>query len=156
VKGTVVRYEPRDPHVLIHLEEKTQDGQARQWTMEGPILARLARMKLPKDFLKAGDVIEVCGFAFKKQYLGNPLLPALHAHVLVMPDGTMRPWGPYGKLDNCIRPDDSLQTWVDFVNTNPMAREYWCNRRGVVKASSVATPSFVDEIDGRMAQPCGH
>ena len=46
---------------MIALEEKREDGQVQQWTVEGPILARLYRMAVAPDFLKAGDVIEVCG-----------------------------------------------------------------------------------------------
>ena len=61
VKGTVVLYEVVNPHVMIALEEKRADGQVQRWTVEGPNLGRLARYGLGADFLKAGDVIEVCG-----------------------------------------------------------------------------------------------
>jgi hypothetical protein len=130
--------------------------------VEGPILARLQRMNLDQDFLKPGDVVEVCGFPFRKEILSQrstatspgPSLPSLHAHVLVTPDGKMRPWGPYGKLENCIRATDRPQAWLDFVNRDPMAREYWCRSRTYVKVPSIAPQAFIDEIDRRMAKPC--
>lgn len=163
VRGTVTRYEAKNPHVLISLEERS-DGTIRQWIVEGPILARLARMSLAEDFLKVGDVIEVCGFPFRPDVLARPSssqgqpssLPGLHAHVLVMPDGHMQPWGAYGKLDNCIRPNDSAQSWVEFVNDNAMAREYWCNSRTpfASRAGSIAPSAFVDEITRQLATPC--
>ena len=62
VKGTVVLYEPKNPHTMIELDAKNEDGQVERWTVEGPFLGRLARYDLETDFLKAGDVIEVCGF----------------------------------------------------------------------------------------------
>ena len=40
VKGTVALYEPVNPHVMIALDERTDDGQVRRWTVEGPSLTR--------------------------------------------------------------------------------------------------------------------
>lgn len=162
VKGTVVRYEPINPHAMIALDQRREDGQVQRWTVEGPSLNRIGRMGIDEHFLKAGDVIEVCGFAFKEEVLaqrsasdtGRSPLPALHGHVLVMPDGRMRSWGPYGKLDNCIRPGDQTRSWADFLNTDSLARENWCRSRTFVNVASLASKAFVDEIDGLMANPC--
>jgi hypothetical protein len=66
----------------------------------------------------------------------------------------MRHWGRYGKIENCIRPEDSTQKWLDFVNTDPMAREAWCNSRGFVWADSLPPKAFVDQVDSQMATPC--
>jgi hypothetical protein len=160
LKGTVVKYEPVNPHVRLTLEQRRQDGQVQQWLVEGPNLLRLQRMAVGKDFLKAGDAIEVCGFPFKEALARAssanplvPLLPAMHAHMLVMPDGHMRLFGPYGKLDNCIRPHDTTQSWVEFLNTDPLARQAWCVRN-FVAAPSTAPKAFVEEINRLMAKPC--
>src|SRR5690348_16017147 len=108
VKGTVVRYEAVNPHVMVELERRAQDGQLQRWIVEGPNLLRLGRMNVGPDFLKSGDVIEVCGFPFRGEILsrvsspdarGGARLPSLHAHMLVLSDGHMRLFGPYGKLD---------------------------------------------------------
>jgi hypothetical protein len=160
LKGTVVKYEPVNPHVVLTLEQKTDDGQVARWIVEGPNLVRLQRMAVGKDFLKAGDAIEVCGFPFRKEFVqassantGGSTRPALHAHMLVMPDGHMRLFGPYGKLDNCVRPHDTVQSWVDFLNTDPLARQAWCVRNfGTVP--STAPKGFVDEVNRVMAHPC--
>jgi hypothetical protein len=164
VKGTVVSYEAINPHVLITLDQKNDDGQVERWTIEGPILARLARMKLPDNFLQAGDVIEVCGFPLKQEMLAKApvprVVPALfmHGHLLVMPDGLLRPWGPYGKLANCVRPSDTPQSWADFVNTNAMGLEYWCRsvsgRSPLASTPSVASKAFMDQVNGRLAKSC--
>jgi hypothetical protein len=162
VKGTVVRYEPMQPHARITLEERKTDGQVQRWSVEGPNLDRLKRMGVDESFLKAGDVIEVCGFALKKGGLiqrslpdfDGSVRPFIHGHVLVMPDGRMRLFGPYGKLDNCIRPRDTTQSWVAFLNTDPLARQAWCGSRRFVQIRSILPKAFVDEIDRLMANPC--
>ena len=160
VKGTVVRYEVKDPHVLIALEEKTEDGQVKRWVVEGPNLLRLKRMGVGRDFLKAGDVIEICGFPFKAEITqkarpaDGPSLPSMHGHMVVMPDGRMRLFGPYGKLDNCIRPHDTTQSWVNFLNADPLGREAWCKSRSFVRTPSTPQNALADEIDKLMADPC--
>jgi hypothetical protein len=163
VKGTVVRYEAINPHTRIELDETRADGQVQRWTIEGPFPGRLQRilrlngMGPDEDFVRAGDVIEVCGFRPKRQapYPDDLPLSYVHGHVLVMPDGRMQSWGPYGKLDNCIRPDDQPQAWLEFLNADPLAREFWCNSRHFVGVASTAPKGFVDEIDGLITNlPC--
>jgi hypothetical protein len=44
----------------------------------------------------------------------------MHIHMVVMPDGRMRLFGPYGKLDNCIRPKDTTQARVNFFGHGPI------------------------------------
>jgi hypothetical protein len=161
LKGTVISYEPVNPHARLALEQKTEDGQVQRWLVEGPNLNRLHRMGVDKDFLKAGDVIEVCGFPFKQEFNrpsppdgGRSPRPAMHAHMLVMPDGHMRLFGPYGKLDNCIRPHDTTRSWVDFLNTDPLARQAWCASQTFVTVPSTAPKAFVDDVNRLMADHC--
>jgi len=163
VKGTVVRYEAINPHTMIELEETRADGQVQRWTIEGPFPGRLQRilrlngMAPDEDFVKAGDVIEVCGFRPKRRapYPDDLSLFFVHGHVLVMPDGRMESWGPYGKLDNCVRPNDQPQAWLDFLNADPLAREFWCNSRAFVQVASTAPEGFVDEINRQLTvDPC--
>jgi hypothetical protein len=158
VKGKVVSYVPGNPHTMIALEQRDDRGEMQRLSIEGPILARLGRMSLPADFLKAGDVIEICSFPYKNEGFASSrdaaALPALHGHVVVLPDGRLQPWSPYGKLDNCIRPNDAVEPWVTFVNTEPMAHEYWCNSRVSPRTTSIAPEGFVDEINRRLASPC--
>jgi hypothetical protein len=159
VKGTVVRYEIGNPHTMIELDEKTTDGQVVRWTIDGPIPARAQRMHVDNTLLKRGDVIEICGFHYKNQVAahaetGAALPPFMHGHLLVMPDGRKQPWGPYGKLNNCVRANDDAQSWVDFLNADAIAHDLWCTplRTGV---PTVATAkALADEIDRRLAVPC--
>jgi hypothetical protein len=162
VKGTVVSFQAINPHVMLALEQKVADGQVQRWTVEGPGLNTFTRMGLGSDFLQAGDVIEVCGFAFKEEVRARgsgpdargSVRPSVHGHVLVMPEGQMRLFGGYGKLENCIRPDDQFQAWVNFVNTDQRAGDAWCNSRVFANFPSLPPRAFVDEVNRLMARPC--
>jgi Family of unknown function (DUF6152) len=165
VKGIVVSYAPGQPHTMIELEEQT-DGS--RWTVEGPFPGRLERIhKLnglgaDQAFLKAGDRIEVCGFPPKKTYAVERSYPQLkpsqdrfvHGHVIVMPDGRMYSWGPYGKMDNCIRPGDQIPTWVEFLNRDTLARDLWCSGQKDPRIPSVAPAAFVEDVNRRMDSGC--
>lgn len=168
VKGTVVDYQPINPHVMIVLEETAADGSAWRWTIEGPAARRasgtqigaLAGMQLGADFLKPGDAIEVCGFPPKAEFVresatSRGYLPSvIHGQVLKIPDGQMRRWGPYGKLANCIRDGDDAQTWIDFVNTDPLARDAWCASPNFIRFPTLPPQDFIDEVNSRMNDPC--
>jgi hypothetical protein len=162
IQGTVVRFEPVNPHVVFALEQRTEDGVIRLWTVEGPGLNTFNRMALGDDFLKPGDVIEVCGFTFKAEVTppssrDGSSRPSLHGHVLHMPDGRMRLFGGYGKAENCIRPDDSIQQWVNFLDTDRRAHASWCAGRVSPWTSfpSLAPRAFVADVNRLLSNPCG-
>jgi hypothetical protein len=166
LKGTVVGYEPVNPHALFSLEVRGDDGQVQQWTVEGPSLNGLIRNGVPENFLKTGDVIEVCGFPYKADVLARIAVvrrvaqPFVHGHLLVMPDGGMRNWGGYGRLDNCVRAGDETRTWLNFLNNDAGARQRWCGSRNTpidsrfFPVAPIAPPALVDEITRLMARPC--
>ena len=125
VKGTVVLFERVNPHSLIFLDQTREDGQIQRWAVDGPGPTQLDRMGVDKDFLKAGDVIEVCGFVTKEgvasqRALANSSLSLksstpntqgriINGHLLVMPDGKRRFWSDCGLLDKCLRPGEKRE-----------------------------------------------
>ena len=66
VKGKVVRFEQVNPHSVIFIDAKDASGATQRWAIEGPSAFQLPRIGIAKDFLKVGDVIEVCGFATRE------------------------------------------------------------------------------------------
>lgn len=121
IKGTVVRFERVNPHSLIFLDEMMPDGQVRRWAVDGPSTVQLERKGLDQEFLQAGEVIEICGFALKDGVaLQRPLPKAdgaapsgpsltgqvINGTVLVTPDGKKRVWSDYGQLQKCVSPED--------------------------------------------------
>jgi hypothetical protein len=167
VRGTVVRYEPIAPHAIIYLEETTADGQVQRWRIEGPWPTRLGWILENngivdgRDFFMPGDVIEVCGFDFRAEVKAqrDPNAPVpegkfAHGQMVVMPDGHRQSWGGYGKIDNCVRPDDSIETWVDFLNADPLARNIWCGNINNRSAAAIAPREFVDAVSREIDRPC--
>ena len=162
VKGTVVRYEIVNPHTMLEVEETTSDGQVKRWTVDGPIPRRLGfggRMQIDPSFLSEGDVVEVCGFTSKRLLdpanPNGPRPPFIDGFLLVKANGQMSPWGSYGKMENCVRPGDDTQSWVQFLNTDEFARFLWCNYPYRTTVPTIAASSaLVDEINRLMASPC--
>ncbi len=168
LSGTVVRFEPVNPHAWIEIEQQAADGRVQRWLVEGPGSFRFQRVLRQNgltgadDFLSVGDVIEVCGFPFRRDTVRGSAAttgvtdspPVVHGHILVMQDGRMQAFGPYGMLTNCLRPNDQAQTWADFLNRNPMAWEFWCRSRQYTHVASIARQALVDEVDGVIDQPC--
>jgi hypothetical protein len=123
VKGTVVLFQRVNPHSLLLLKEKRDDGQTRQWVVEGPGAFQLTRMKIGYDAMKAGDTVEVCGYVTKpgvesqRTISTEPISASLKAttaksvsgsrmdgELLVMPDGQKKVWSDYGH-HKCLAAD---------------------------------------------------
>jgi hypothetical protein len=167
VKGTVVRYRPGAPHALLEIDAPDSDGRPARWIMEGPFPGRMARIIAlyggdAEAYLKPGDRVEACGFRPKPTYLvqrsyGEVKVDTtrfIHAQLMVMPDGQMRAWGPYGKLDNCVRAKDTATAWREFLNRDSLARDLWCTGLGYTQTPSRAPREFVAEVNRELAAPC--
>jgi hypothetical protein len=170
VKGKVLSYKPIAPHAMLELEAMAADGEIQRWVIEGPFPGRLGRIvaqnKLPsaEGLIEPGDTIEVCGFALNERFSAEKLYPGtgvpanrfIHSQVIVMPDGHMQSWGPYGKIENCVRSGDEPQRWIDFLNRDRLARDLWCDGLDAYHAKFTTVPSkaVVDEIGRRIDNPC--
>ena len=64
VQGTVTGYTWANPHVMIGLEVKGEDGTVEKWSVGGPSLSRMAANTWDSDTLEAGDVITGTGHRF--------------------------------------------------------------------------------------------
>jgi hypothetical protein len=121
IRGTVVRFDPVTPHARIYLDQSREDGQMQRWAVDGPPANRLAQMRINQDFLKPGDVVEVCGFPLKEAVASQRAIPQpgstpsvlsgqpFSGHVLVMPNGKRRFWSDYGVLEKCLLPGESKE-----------------------------------------------
>ena len=113
VKGTIVQFHQLNPHSFIFLDEKGTDGQTHRWAIEGPPVLQLRRTGFEKDVLKAGDIVEVCGYVPKEPIVWQIASPdsrttslsgrLINAELLVMPDGKEQSWGDYG-VHKCFAP----------------------------------------------------
>jgi hypothetical protein len=64
VKGTVTQFTWANPHPMIALEVRTDDGTIEKWQVGGPALNRMEANGWTKATLKAGDVITGIGYQF--------------------------------------------------------------------------------------------
>lgn len=71
VQGTVTTYEWGNPHVMIGLEVRKNDGKVQKWNVGGPSVTRMANNGWDRTTLKPGDVITAIGFQFAD---GQPIL----------------------------------------------------------------------------------
>lgn len=109
-------------HARFYLDQTREDGQTQRWAVDGPPTNNLARLGIDQDFLKARDVIEVCGFLLKEEVasqrasLQSSSMPnvlscrPMSGRLLVMPNGKRRSWSDYGVLEKCLLPGESKDT----------------------------------------------
>jgi Family of unknown function (DUF6152) len=64
VKGTVMEFAWENPHPMITLEVRTDDGKTEKWLVGGPAINRMEANGWTKTTVKAGDVITGTGYQF--------------------------------------------------------------------------------------------
>jgi hypothetical protein len=64
VKGTVMEFEWANPHPMITLEVRTDDGKTEKWLIGGPAINRMEANGWTKTTVKPGDVITGTGYQF--------------------------------------------------------------------------------------------
>jgi len=88
VKGTVMQFEWANPHPMITLEVKADDGKVEKWLIGGPAINRMEANGWTKDTVKPGDVLTGTGFQFSD---GQKII---RLERVVLPDGKeMRLYG---------------------------------------------------------------
>ena len=64
VKGTVTEYNWGNPHVMITLDVRDENGRLEKWDVGGPSTTRMAANGWDKNTIKMGDVITGTGYRF--------------------------------------------------------------------------------------------
>jgi hypothetical protein len=64
VKGTVMEFAWENPHPMITLEVRTDDGKVEKWSVGGPAITRMEAIGWTKSTVKPGDVITGIGYQF--------------------------------------------------------------------------------------------
>lgn len=88
VKGTVTAFTWANPHPMISLDVRTDDGKIEKWQVGGPALNRMEANGWTRTTVKAGDVITGVGYQFTD---GQKII---RLERVVLPDGKeMRVYG---------------------------------------------------------------
>ena len=64
VKGTVTEFMWGNPHPMITLEVRTDDGKMEKWLVGGPAVTRMEANGWTRTTVKPGDVITGTGYQF--------------------------------------------------------------------------------------------
>jgi hypothetical protein len=64
VKGTVVQFDWSNPHPMITLEVRGNDGKTERWSVGGPAITRMEANGWTRTTVKPGDVITGTGYQF--------------------------------------------------------------------------------------------
>jgi hypothetical protein len=64
VKGTVMKFAWENPHPMITLEVRTDEGKIEEWLVGGPAITRMEANGWTKTTVKPGDVITGVGYQF--------------------------------------------------------------------------------------------
>ena len=99
LKGTITEHQLTNPHQIVRMKVKDGNGKVTPWRLIGHSVSVNRKAGLTKDSLKAGDVVEVWGFAYRD---GKPIMTW---NMLIKADGTMLPimGAKREKLDRYLR-----------------------------------------------------
>ena len=64
VKGTVIEFAWENPHPMITLEVRADEGKVEKWLVGGPAINRMEANGWTKTTVKPGDVITGIGYQF--------------------------------------------------------------------------------------------
>jgi hypothetical protein len=64
VKGTVMEFAWENPHPMMTLQVRTDDGKTEKWLVGGPAINRMEANGWTKTTVKVGDVITGTGYQF--------------------------------------------------------------------------------------------
>ena len=81
VKGTVMEFAWENPHPMITLEVRSDDGKMEKWLVGGPAINRMEANGWTKTTVRPGDVITGIGYQFAD---GQKIIRLEH---VILPDG---------------------------------------------------------------------
>jgi hypothetical protein len=94
LKGIVTKVEWQNPHVILHLDVKNDDGSTVGWSVETLAASGLMSRGLDRDFIKAGDTVSMNVFVAKdgaqRAAAQTITLPAGTAYVSMLPNQLLR------------------------------------------------------------------
>jgi hypothetical protein len=175
LEGTVVRFEPINPHTLMTVEQRSDDGQVSQWVVEGPGQSQLDRIGPRIDVPQIGDSVKFCAFPYKPAEELARLFPDADfssprfspeadgssprfvvGHVMETVDGDKQLWEPHGMIGECIRDsDEERQVWVNFINSSARVRDAWCQQTAYTHVRATESlAELVDAVNGSIDDPC--
>ena len=176
ISGTVVEFEPTNPHTLTHLESRADDGAIERWVVEGPSQAQLGRVQAADFYIpQPGDMIGFCAFPYKSRAELSGLWPdvdyssafwaatdeassprVVAGTIMLTPDGERQSWELHGIVAACIlSSDEPSQVWADYLNEHSVVRQLYCTQTGYqVVQSDDELRKFDVAFNALLDDPC--
>jgi hypothetical protein len=82
LEGEVVRVLWRNPHILLTIESRNQDGVIEEWKLEGWPAYGLINAGVPRDIVSVGDTVQIVGRPSSRRDW------FMHVNSLLLTDGT--------------------------------------------------------------------
>ena len=107
IDGTIVRFDPVNPHSYLYVDRTSAEGQVERWALEGPAAFQFDRRGISRDLFKTGDTIKACGLGLKADSPGPRGVDGrvMVAMTLRMANGEGRIWADYGQAHRCVALD---------------------------------------------------
>jgi hypothetical protein len=145
VLGTVSKYDWRNPHVYIYVEETPTGGERREWKVEGLPTTVMQRLAWNAETLRLGDRIEVKGYPAR-----NPERRDLNPTLIVQDQRVL-----YEQMDSIARlsragatPANEARrldgTWETLMNL-PLIMSFVTPQLKLTAAAETAVESFDSE-----------
>ena len=163
LEGTVVEFDAVNPHSILTIEQRLEDGEVRRWAVEGPALFQFARRNIAPDTFEAGNVVRFCAFEFKPEWQnisaarneGTDPPRFVHGHLAVMPDSSRRLWGSYGNLGLCVlSSSEPREVWLDVFESDATLRNAWCQQSPFAANVGESTREIYAEINDTRPELC--
>lgn len=176
ISGTVIQFEPSNPHTFTHLESRADDGTVERWVVEGPPQTQLDRVQGTEFYIpQPGDVIRFCAFPYKSREELSELWPnvdysgsfwvttdeassprTVAGNIMFTPDGEKQSWELHGIFAACIlSSDEPRQAWADYLNAHMEVRQLYCTQTSYqVVQSDDTLKEFVATFNALLDNPC--
>jgi hypothetical protein len=111
ISGVIAKFDRVNPHSIMYVDAKGENGEVEHWALEGPSVNGLNRRGLDKvAAFKAGEMIEACGYGtrdginpLKSDSTKNVSIRFISAELLTLPNGEKVVWSNYGQR-KCLDP----------------------------------------------------
>jgi hypothetical protein len=148
IEGTVVRYEWKNPHVYVWIEEEAEDGELTTWEAEGLPPAVLRRLGWTRDEVRVGDRVTVSGFSGRNRDEAILMMSSLEKADETRLSASLRHMAAALSPNPAAiaqRASGLSGTWI--AESNPQVAAQFRPRLAATEKGLEAINSFSEEVD---------
>jgi hypothetical protein len=150
IEGTIVRYEWRNPHVYLWVEEETDSGEGVTWEIEGQPPSILRRLGWTEDAVNVGDRVTVKANPRRNPDIKSALMTSLEkadATVLSMEFGHIVTSLAQDDVAITERATSLTGTWITLFRMEVLIQFVNPSTLALTEKGRAALESFVEEVE---------